>query len=83
MALTTKKEITLTGESRIDDVVAEVYRAVINSENPDDMTLTAVQRDKALYKANRTVCRADNAEFEEMAYAVQDEMIAQKTMLEN
>lgn len=83
MALTTKKEITLTGESRIDDVVAEVYRAVINSENPDDMTLTAVQRDKALYKANRRQCRADNEEFEEMAYDLQDEMIAQKSMLEN
>lgn len=83
MALTTKKEITLTGESRIDDVVAEVYRAVINSESPDDMTLTAVQRDKALYKANRRQCREDNAEFEELAYAVQDEMLAQKTMLEN
>ena len=76
MALTTKKEITLTGESKIDDVVAEVYRAVINSENPEDMTLTAVQRDKALYKANRRQCRADNAEFEELAYTLQDEMLA-------
>lgn len=79
MALTTKKEITLTGESKIDDVVAEVYRAVINSDNPEDMTLTAVQRDKALYKANRRQCRADNAEFEELAYAVQDEMLAALT----
>lgn len=79
MALTTKKEITLTGESKIDGVVAEVYRAVINSENPDDMTLTAVQRDKALYKANRTVCRADNAEFEEMAYTLQDALLAEVT----
>lgn len=83
MALTMKKEITLTGESRIDNVTAEVYRAVINSDNPEDMTLTAVQRDKALYKANRTQCRADNAAFEELAYTVQDEMIAQKSMLEN
>lgn len=75
MALTTKKEITLTGESKIDGVTAEVYRAVINSENPDDMTLTAVQRDKQLYKANRTTCRADNAEFEELAYTIQDELL--------
>lgn len=77
MALTAKKEITLTGESKIDGVVAEVYRAVINSENPDDMTLTAVQRDKALYKANRTTCRADNAEFEDMAYTLQDTLLAE------
>lgn len=77
MALTAKKEITLTGESKIDGVVAEVYRAVINSENPDDMTLTAVQMDKALYKANRTTCRADNAEFEDMAYTLQDTLLAE------
>lgn len=76
MALTTKKEITLTGESKIDGTVAEVYRAVINSESPEDMTLTSVQRDKALYKANRRQCRSDNEEFEEMAYTLQDEMIA-------
>ena len=55
--LTMKKEITLTGESKIEGVVAESYRAVINSENPNDMLLTSTQRDKALYKANRTVCR--------------------------
>lgn len=77
MAMTMKKEITLTGESRIDGVVAETYRAVINSDNPSDMTLTSIQRDKALYKANRTTCRADNAEFEEAAYALQDQMIAE------
>lgn len=77
MALEMKKEITLTGESKIDGVTAEYYRAVINSENPDDMTITSVQRDKALYKANRAVCRADNAEFEEAAYALQDGMLAE------
>lgn len=79
MALTTKKEITLTGESKIDGIVAEMYRAVIDSESPEDMSLTAVQRDKALYKANRRQCRADNEEFEEMAYTIQDEMIAALT----
>lgn len=77
MALTTKKEITLTGESKIDGVTAEVYRAVIDSNKPEDMTLTAVQRDKALYKANRTVCRADNAEFEDIAYTLQDALLAE------
>lgn len=77
MALTTKKEITLTGESKIDGVTAEVYRAVIDSNKPEDMTLTAVQRDKALYKANRTTCRADNAEFEDIAYTLQDALLTE------
>lgn len=73
--LTMKKEITLTGESKIEGVVAESYRAVINSENPNDMLLTSTQRDKALYKANRTVCRADEVEFEEAAFTLQDKML--------
>lgn len=75
--MTMKKEITLTGESKIDGVTAQSYRAVINSENPSDMTLTSVQRDKALYKKNRATCRADEAEFEDAAYALQDEMLAE------
>lgn len=75
--MTMKKEITLTGESKIDGVTAQSYRAVINSENPSDMTLTSVQRDKALYKENRVTCRADEAEFEDAAYALQDEMLAE------
>lgn len=75
--MTMKKEITLTGESKIDGVTAQSYRAVINSENPSDMTLTSVQRDKALYKENRATCRADEAEFEDAAYALQDEMLAE------
>ena len=80
--LTIKKEITLTGESTIDGVVAESYRAIINSENPIDMILSSTQRNKALYKANRTICRADEAEFEDAAYALQDKLIAEKEEVE-
>ena len=77
--LTVKKEYTLTGESKIDGVVAESYRAVINSENPIDMVMSSVQRDKALYKANRVICRQDSADFEEIAFAMQDQLISERT----
>lgn len=74
--LTTRKIITYTGESKIDGVTAENYQANIDSNNPEDMTISSWQSNKSLYKANRTTCRKDSAEFEDMVYAVQDEMIA-------
>lgn len=74
--LTTRKTITYTGESKIDGVTAENYQASINSDNPEDMTISSWQSNKSLYKANRTTCRKDSADFEDMVYAVQDEMIA-------
>lgn len=76
--LTTKKSITITGNSTIDGAVAESYQAVIDSGNPADMNISSWQQDKALYKANRAQCRKDAADFEDMAYELQDEMIAEK-----
>lgn len=74
--LTTTKSITITGNSKIGDVVAESYSATINSDNPEDITLSSWQQDKATYKANRAQCRKDSAEFEDLAYQLQDEMLA-------
>lgn len=76
--LKVEKSITLTGASIIDGAQAEGYSAKISSENPDDITFSNWQVNKALYKANRTQCRQDAADFEDAAYAVQDEMIAEK-----
>lgn len=76
--LNMKKSVTITGQSIVDGVVAEGYQAVIDSENPSDMNITSWQQDKAVYKANRAQCRADAAEFEDAAYELQDEMIAEK-----
>lgn len=76
--LTMKKSITITGSSIIEGVIAEGYQAVIDGENPSEMNLSSWQQDKAAYKANRTQCRKDAADFEDAAYALQDEMIAEK-----
>ena len=75
MALTIRKSITLDGDSVFNGVIAETYRAVINNENPEDMTITSYQQNKQAYKQNRVQCRKDSADFEEIAYALQDEMI--------
>lgn len=74
--LKTEKRITFTGNSTFDGVIAETYTATINSDNPADMTITSYQQNKAVYKENREQCWADRAEFENAAYAMQDEMIA-------
>ena len=76
--LNTKKNITITGGSSIDGVKASEFKATIDSENPANMTITNWQTNKALYKANHDVCIADQKAFEEYAYTLQDEMIAEK-----
>ena len=76
--LKTVQKITLNGESIVDGVAIATFTASINSLDPADMTITNCQTNKTGYKANRTQARADQAEFEELAYAKQDEMIAAK-----
>lgn len=80
--LNMKKSITLTGASMIDGAQAEGYTATIDDNNPEDMTLSSYKVDKNLYKANRTQCRQDAAEFEDAAYALQDELIDEKAATE-
>ena len=72
-----KKKITINGKSTIDGVEVCGYQAQIDSSNPADIVLTDWQVDKEMYKANRAACRADQAEFEDYAYTVQDAMIAE------
>ena len=74
--LNTKKNITVTGSSSINGVKAIEFKATIDSDNPQNLSLTNWQTDKALYKENRATCRADQAEFEDQVYALQDEMIS-------
>lgn len=70
------QKITIQGVSVIDGAQVAGFSASINSDNPNDITLSSWQIDKALYKEHRVEVRADEAEFEDFAYLVQDEMIA-------
>lgn len=74
--LNIRKNITLNGESVFDEKQAAGFSAVINSENPEDMTITQWQVNKSLYKEKRADVNADFAEFQNAAYTLQDEMIA-------
>ena len=80
--LKTTQKITISGMSIIDDVNVAEYSAQIDSENPENMTLSNWQNNKELYKVNRTACRANQAGFEDLAYQKQDELIAAKTTIE-
>lgn len=72
-----RETITIMGKSVIDGVEVCGYQAQISSTNPNDMNLTDWQNNKELYKANRAVCRKDQADFEDYAYSVQDKMLAE------
>lgn len=77
MLTTIKKNITLSATCKIDGKDVAGYSATINSENPEDMNLSDWQINKTLYKANRIQCRKDQAEFEDAAYTLQDQMISE------
>ncbi|MCD8208539.1 MAG: hypothetical protein LUD72_11420 [Bacteroidales bacterium] len=75
MALDETKKITINGESKIDDAVAERYSAVIDEANPENMTLGRFIVNAQLRKENCKQCRKDQAAFEDDAYAQQDELL--------
>ena len=76
MALTTSKSINLSGQSVINGVTVETYTASCSEANPKTMYIQQST-------TNRTQCRKDRDEFEELAYAMQDEMIANKGQVDS
>lgn len=72
----TTKRIVLHGESLVDGIAVANIRAEVDCEHPERICFDTSQADVELYKANREQAHADFAEFEDMAYALQDEMLA-------
>lgn len=77
--LKTIKKVTLEGNSVIDGAIVAHFTASINSDDPNQMTLTSTQVNKAACKENRVAVRKDEAEFEDYAYTIQDEMLEHMT----
>jgi hypothetical protein len=75
MALQTRKKITIEGESVINGVVVQGYRAEISTSNPENVQMSEWIADQNGYKANRVQARKDNSEFEDLVYSIQDELI--------
>ena len=74
-----RKNIEIEGECVVEGVTVEIYRAVINSNNPATVDFTSLVGDREKYKANADVADADRAAFREQAYAVQEELLAELT----
>ena len=57
MALTTSKNINLSGQSVINGVTVETYTASLSETNPENMYIQQSTTNQELRKANRTQCR--------------------------
>lgn len=68
------KRMTLVAETIIDDVKVASYGAILDLSSMD-LSFTSRQIDKGACKAYKEVVRADQAEFEDYAYTVQDLLI--------
>lgn len=84
-----KKSIEITSVSKVTvaeggtekEVAIEGYACRINSEKPQDMTISKYFTNNeaaAMYLEHRVECRADYLEFQKAAYELQDELIAER-----
>ncbi len=76
--LTFKDSITRTGYTTINGKRVVQHTCTINADAPETIAVNSTKLDRELYKANRDICRADIAEFEDGAYELQDQYLAQK-----
>lgn len=72
------EKITITGESVVDEKAIAGFQVAIDSNDPENINFSSWQTDKKACKENRDTVRADQAQFENYAYAKQDEMLAAK-----
>lgn len=68
----TNKKISITAKTMIDDNEIAGYGAVINTENENDVSFFHKQVDKYACKLHRDDVRADQAEFEDLAYQIEE-----------
>lgn len=64
------------GYTTVAGVKIVQYTCVIQANDPTDMRISITKLDPIAYKANRDICRADFAEFEDAAYKLQEELLA-------
>lgn len=76
--LTYNDSITRIGYTTIDGVIVMQHTCTIQADNPEDISISSIKVDQKLYKENREVCRTDMAEFEDLAYQLQDTYLAEK-----
>lgn len=68
--------IQRTGYTVINGEKIVQHSCIIPADRPQDMRISMVKLNADLYRANRDICRADFAAFEDAAYQLQEEMLA-------
>lgn len=66
-----EKKITIISKSVVDEVEIAQYSAILDAES-GELSFYTRQLDKPMCKLHKEIVRADLAEFEDFAYAVQD-----------
>ena len=74
MALKTQQTVNVTGTSEIDGQQAAYFSAQIPQE-AGSSTINRSVTNQELYDANRKQVRADEAEFQEKVYDIEDSLI--------
>ena len=65
--------ITIMSDVIVDEVKIASFGAILNAET-NDLSLTTRHIDKEACKIHKDIVRADQAEFEDYAYALQDQL---------
>lgn len=77
--LTYSDTIQRVGHTIIDGVKVVQHTCVLPLSNPEAMRVSMTKLNSELYKEHRDVCRADFAAFEDAAFQLQADCIANKT----
>ena len=75
--LSQKKKITVESKSIVDDKEIAIFRAIFDEGNADSITFFPTQIDKSACRKNREIVRADQADFEDFAYMLQEKMFSE------
>ncbi|WP_238906627.1 hypothetical protein [Clostridium sp. YIM B02506] len=73
--LKTNKNITVTGESIVNNVQVVYMQATIKTDGTNNASISKNITNQELYNKNRTEVRSDMEAFEEEVYKVEDELI--------
>lgn len=74
-----KSKILIESKCVVDGKEIAGFRAMFNTDAPEEMSLLPYQIDKAVCKEYRAVVREDQAVFEDYAYSIQEMMTATKS----
>lgn len=72
------KKVTIEAKCVVDGAEISGFRAIFDPENQGDLTFLPYQINKEACKEHRNTVRKDQAEFEDYAYQVQEDMLAKK-----